>query len=161
MGYRTTALPARPAPAAPNRDPIIATPAVDPRAAAPAVPIMAPAPAATNGAASPPVNPDITRGVRQQILETNGKVKGRKFFKEGNLLFNDALNTFFIYSYMVKFFKDSFNFYGFMALNIWLRTSKVVRKEMFYLMMHSTYFIYGYMTSDCERKPAAATWAQR
>ena len=36
------------------------------------------------------------------------------------------------------------------------------RKEMFYLMMHSTHFIYGYMVkyhSDSERKPAAATWA--
>ena len=38
---------------------------------------------------------------------------------------------------------------------------------MFYLMMHSTHFIYGYMvidiwqrTTEIERKPAAtATWA--
>ena len=37
---------------------------------------------------------------------------------------------------------------------------------MFYLMMHSTHFIYSYMASDMvndhsdsERKPAAATWA--
>ena len=33
---------------------------------------------------------------------------------------------------------------------------------MFYLMTHSTHFIYGYMASDIsnnERKPAAATWA--
>ena len=31
---------------------------------------------------------------------------------------------------------------------------------MFYLMMHSTHFIYGYMVadhSDSERKPSAAT----
>ena len=38
----------------------------------------------------------------------------------------------------------------------------VFLKEMFYLMMHSTYFIYGYMASDIygkgETKPAAATW---
>ena len=40
------------------------------------------------------------------------------------------------------------------------------RKKMFYLMTHSTHFIYGYITlhmvkdhSDSERKPAAATWA--
>ena len=41
------------------------------------------------------------------------------------------------------------------------------RKEMFYLTMHSTHFIYGYRASrhmvkdhsDSERKPAAATWA--
>ena len=36
------------------------------------------------------------------------------------------------------------------------------RKEMFYLMMHSTHFSYGYMVkdhSDRERKPVAATWA--
>ena len=37
---------------------------------------------------------------------------------------------------------------------------------MFYLTTHSTHFTYGYMASnmvkyhsDCERKPAAATWA--
>ena len=37
---------------------------------------------------------------------------------------------------------------------------------MFYLTTHSTHFIYGYMVShmvkdhsDCERKPATATWA--
>ena len=40
-------------------------------------------------------------------------------------------------------------------------------KEMFYLTMHSTHFIYGYMVSDIwcrttqtEKKPTAATtWA--
>ena len=36
-------------------------------------------------------------------------------WKEGNVLFNDALNTFYL------------------------------RKEMFYLMTHSTHFVYGYM----------------
>ena len=35
--------------------------------------------------------------------------------KEGNILFNDALNTFFIY--------------GYMASDIWLRTILIVRKE--------------------------------
>ena len=39
--------------------------------------------------------------------------------KEGNVLFNDALNTFYL------------RLYG--------------RKEIFYLMTHSTHFIYGYM----------------
>ena len=40
----------------------------------------------------------------------------------GNVLFNDTLNTFYL------------RLYG--------------RKEMFYLTMHSTHFIYGYMVSD-------------
>ena len=39
--------------------------------------------------------------------------------KEGNVLFNDALNTFYL------------QLYG--------------RKEMFYLTTHSTHFIYSYM----------------
>ena len=43
-------------------------------------------------------------------------------YMEGNVLFNDALNTFFI------------QLYG--------------RKEMFYLMTHTTHFIYFYMASD-------------
>ena len=42
--------------------------------------------------------------------------------RERNVLFNDALNTFYL------------RLYG--------------RKEMFYLMTHSTHFIYGYMASD-------------
>ena len=42
--------------------------------------------------------------------------------KEGNVLFNDALNTFYLRLYC--------------------------RKEMFYLTTHSTHFIYGYMASD-------------
>ena len=41
------------------------------------------------------------------------------------------------------------------------------RKEMFYLTMHSTHFIYGYMVSDiwlrtiqiAKEETAAATWA--
>ena len=43
----------------------------------------------------------------------------KHMIKEGNVLFNDALNTFYLW------------LYG--------------RKEMFYLMTHSTHFIYGYM----------------
>ena len=42
--------------------------------------------------------------------------------EEGNVLFNDTLNSFYL------------RLYG--------------RKEMFYLMMHSTHFIYDYMASD-------------
>ena len=56
--------------------------------------------------------------------------------KEGNALFNDALNTFYLWLYgirhMVKDHSDSER-----------------RKEMLYLMTHSTHFIiYGYMASD-------------
>ena len=45
--------------------------------------------------------------------------------KEGNVLFNDALNTFYL------------RLYG--------------RKEMFYLTTHSTHFIYCYMEGRRER----------
>ena len=58
--------------------------------------------------------------------------------KEGNVLFNDALNTFYLRLYgvghMVKDYSD--------------RERKEGRKEMFYLTTHSTHFIYGYMASD-------------
>ena len=53
--------------------------------------------------------------------------KGRK---EGNVLFNDALNTFYLWLYGIR------------------HMVKEGRKEMFYLTMHSTHFIYGYMASD-------------
>ena len=46
------------------------------------------------------------------MLQTARYKSGRK---EGNVLFNDALNTFFIY--------------GFMASNIWLRTRQIAREE--------------------------------
>ena len=56
--------------------------------------------------------------------------------KEGNVLFNDTLNTFYLRLYgvrhMVKDHSDS----------------KRGRKEMFYFTTHSTHFIYGYMVSD-------------
>ena len=56
--------------------------------------------------------------------------------KEGNVLFNNALNTFYLRLYgighMVKDHSDS----------------ERGRKEMFYLTTHSTHFIYGYMVSD-------------
>lgn len=49
--------PVNPAPAAPNREAMIAMPVAEPRAAAPPAPSTAEAPAATSGAASPPVTP--------------------------------------------------------------------------------------------------------
>ena len=54
--------------------------------------------------------------------------------KEGNVLFNDALNTFYLRLYgvghMVRDHSDS------------------EREKCFYLTTHSTHFIYGYMASD-------------
>ena len=56
--------------------------------------------------------------------------------KEGNVLFNDALNTFYLRLYgvrhMVKDHSDS----------------EREREKIFYLTTHSTHFIYGYMASD-------------
>ena len=58
--------------------------------------------------------------------------------KEGNVLFNDALNAFYLRLYgvrhMVKDHSES-------------ERGKRER-EMFYLTTHSTHFIYGYMVSD-------------
>ena len=51
--------------------------------------------------------------------------------KEGNVIFNDALNTFHSRLYSV----------GHMA-------KREREREMFYLTTHSTHFIYGYMASD-------------
>ena len=57
--------------------------------------------------------------------------------KERNVLFNGALNTFYLWlcgvRHMVKDHSDS---------------EKEREREMFYLTMHSTHFIYGYMASD-------------
>ena len=56
--------------------------------------------------------------------------------RERNVLFNNALNTFYLWLYgvghMVKDHSDSVR----------------GRKETFYLTTHSTHFIYGYMVSD-------------
>lgn len=51
-------LPARPAPATPNKEPRVAAPAVVAIPAAAPVPMITPAPAATSGAAKPPVSPE-------------------------------------------------------------------------------------------------------
>ena len=50
--------------------------------------------------------------------------------RERNVLFNDALTTFYLRLYGVR------------------HMVKEGRKEMFYLTTHSTYFIYGYVASD-------------
>ena len=55
-------------------------------------------------------------GVIHMVKDHSDSERGRK---EGNVLVNDALNTFYL------------RLYG--------------RKEIFYLTMHSTRFIYGYM----------------
>ena len=79
--------------------------------------------------------------------------KGRK--EEGNVLFNDALNTFYLRLYGVRhgkgrkkgnvLFNDALNTFYLQLYEV--RHGKG-RKEMFYLMTHSTHFIYGYMASD-------------
>lgn len=55
--------PVNPAPAAPNREAIMAMPVAEPSTAAPPAPNIAPAPAATKGAARPPVTPNIQQNV--------------------------------------------------------------------------------------------------
>ena len=63
------------------------------------------------------------------------KPQGRK----ENVLFNDALNTFYLRSYsvrhMAKDHSDS-------------ERDEEREREMFYLTTHSIHFIYGYMASD-------------
>ena len=54
--------------------------------------------------------------------------------KEGNVSFNDALNTFYLRLYGIGHIVKDHSARG--------------RKEMFYLTTHSTHFIYGYMASD-------------
>ena len=65
--------------------------------------------------------------------------------KEGNVLFSDALNAFYLWLYGKEgsvLFNDSLN-----TCLIWLYGIRVRkgRKEMFYLATHSTHFTYGYM----------------
>ena len=56
--------------------------------------------------------------------------------RERNVLFNDALNTFYLWLYSVRHMvKD-------------LLDSERGMKEVFYLTTHSTHFINGYMASD-------------
>ena len=70
---------------------------------------------------------------------------GSELQADGNVLFNDALNTFYLRLYGRKDGNVLFN----NALNtFYLPLYGVGRKEMFYLMTHSTYFIYSYIVSD-------------
>ena len=71
---------------------------------------------------------------------TSATDSGKTAFKENewNVLLNDALHTFHLLVYTAEDI-------------LWLTTAKKAtegRKEMFYLTMHSTHFIYGYIASD-------------
>ena len=57
--------------------------------------------------------------------------------KEGNVLFNDALNTFYLRLYGVRHMVKDHS-----------ASERRRKEEIFYLMMHSTHFIYGYMAAD-------------
>ena len=66
-------------------------------------------------------------------LHTNGLDTLKTFYlqKEGNGLFNDTLNTFYLWRFRKSvLFNDTLN-----TFYLW--------KEMFYLMTHSTHYIYG------------------
>ena len=75
-----------------------------------------------------------------QLLLGDWQTSCRRCRKEGNVLFNHALNTFYLRLYGRKegnvLFNDALN-------TFYLRLYG--RKEMFYLTTHSTHFIYGYL----------------
>ena len=62
-------------------------------------------------------------------------------WKEGNVLFNDALNTFYLRLYGQR--EREMFYLTTPSTHFILRLYG--RKEMFYLTTHSTHFIYGYM----------------
>ena len=68
-------------------------------------------------------------------LGTRTKNKRNHYIrKEGRVLFNDALNTFYLWLYgVIHMVKD--------------HSERKKEKEMLYLTTHSTHFIYGYMAS--------------
>ena len=68
----------------------------------------------------------LTMHSTQFIYGYMRQVYGKR--KEGNILFNDVLNTFYLRLYGVRHMVNG-------------------RKEIFYLTTHSTHFIYGYMAS--------------
>ena len=77
--------------------------------------------------------------------------------RERNVLFNDALNTFYLWLYgvghMVKDHSDSVRgrketFYLTTHSTHFIYGYMEREREMFYLTTHSTHFIYGYMVSD-------------
>ena len=67
--------------------------------------------------------------------------------RERNVLFNDTLITFYLWLYGARerernvLFNDTL-----ITFYLWLYGAR--EREMFYLMTHSTHFIYGYMVSD-------------
>ena len=77
--------------------------------------------------------------------------------RERNVLFNDALNTFYLQLCGVRYiilivrkegrvlFNDALNTFYLRLCGI---RHMVREREMFYLTMHSTHFIYGYVASD-------------
>ena len=86
-------------------------------------------------------------------------------WKEGNVLFNDKFNTFYLRLYsighMVKDHSDSerenqppqhglyiIMYIVFCPPNQFICLYIYGRKEMFYLTTNSTHFIYGYIASD-------------
>ena len=110
----------------------------------------------------PNANPNVTTDIsvnrrkyrstshRAWIKTTVGKWQIRK---EGNVLFNDALNTFYLRLYgithMVKDHSDSERGNPLPSHRLLFPiSSKEREREMFYLTTHSTHFIYGYMASD-------------
>ena len=56
--------------------------------------------------------------------------------RERNVLFNDAHNTFYL------------QLYGVGHIDLLEQMGRLGEREMFYLTMHSTHFIYSYMASD-------------
>ena len=75
--------------------------------------------------------------------------------KEGNVLFNDALNTFYLRLYgagHIREDSESERKPATATRGLLLISSKgsfiCTRKEILYLTTHSTHFIYGYMVSD-------------
>ena len=73
--------------------------------------------------------------------------------KEGNVSFNDALNTFYLRLYGVGVCMDRgiwTEIDGWMngEANRQTHRQDEGRKEMFYLTTHSTHYIYGYMASN-------------
>ena len=96
-----------------------------------------------------------------QIYHSDSE-KGRK---EGSVLFNDALNTFYLQLCGVRYIILIVRKEGRVLVNDILNTfylqlcgvrhmvkdhsdSEKGRKEVFYLTMHSTHFIYSYVVSD-------------
>ena len=108
---------------------------------------------------------------RRAELSREEPLRFHSSWKEGNVLFNDALNTFYLRLYGVRhmvedhsdsergrkegnvLFNNALNtfylrLYGIRHMVEDHSDSERGRKEMFYLTTHSTHFIYGYMASD-------------